>query len=81
MVTVRKQVVFSCLECESPIELSYQPVNGQIISCPHCNVELEVINNNPLEIDFYYEDWDDDEELELSEEADETTQWEEYEGF
>jgi lysine biosynthesis protein LysW len=66
MVSIGKKVTVSCLECEHSFELSYQPVVGQIITCPSCEVELEVIGTQPLELDFYFEeweeDWDDDEE-------------------
>jgi hypothetical protein len=78
MVSVRKQVVIACLDCESAIELSYRPVNGQIISCPHCDVELEVINTNPMELDYYYEEWDDTDEAESSDDADEYGAWDDY---
>jgi hypothetical protein len=45
---------------------------GQIITCPHCNAELEVINVHPLELDFYYHEgeWDDDEKWEPSDDGD-----------
>jgi hypothetical protein len=63
MATVKKMVTVSCLDCDNPIELAFQPVNGQIITCPHCDVELEVINTQPVELDFYYEDWEDDDDF------------------
>jgi peptide subunit release factor 1 (eRF1) len=77
MVTVGKRVTVGCLDCELPIELSYKPVEGQIITCPHCDVELEVINTEPLEIDFYFEDWNDDEEWDeaYEEEEDDDEDW------
>lgn len=60
MVSTSKKITVKCLDCEVPIELSFQPVEGQIITCPDCEAELEVISVEPLELDFYYEDWDDD---------------------
>jgi lysine biosynthesis protein LysW len=61
MTSGRKKVVAACLDCDNPIELSLRPVTGQIINCPHCRAELEIVSDNPLELDFYYEgDWDDD---------------------
>jgi hypothetical protein len=72
MNSIRKHVVVSCLDCENPIELSFRPVVGQVIDCPHCRAELEIISDNPLELDFYYEgDWDSDEEWEPSDDEDE----------
>ena len=60
MVSTSKKVTVKCLDCEHPIELGFQPVEGQIITCPECEAELEVISVEPMELDFYYEDWDDD---------------------
>jgi hypothetical protein len=74
MVSVDKKVTVSCLDCERSIELSFQPVEGQIITCPNCEAELEVISVQPLELDFYYEDWEDDE-------WDEDEEWEEDEDW
>jgi hypothetical protein len=37
---------------------------GQLLTCPHCDVQLEVIGDDPLEFDWAY-DWawsDEDEE-------------------
>jgi hypothetical protein len=60
MVSVSNKISVTCLDCERPFELGFQPVEGQIISCPNCDAELEVINVQPLELDFYYEDWEDE---------------------
>jgi hypothetical protein len=60
MVSVSKKITVSCLDCEGQIELTFQPVEGQIITCPSCEAELEVISVQPLELDFYYEDWEDE---------------------
>jgi hypothetical protein len=80
MVTAKKMVTVSCLDCENPIELNYRPIRGQIISCPHCNAELEVMNTQPLELEFYYEyeeeEYDEDEEWEPNADSDEDTYWE-----
>lgn len=63
-----------CPECEAVIDEEFEDI-GEIISCPECGVELEVINIDPVEFDlaliddeeddeFSYdddeEDWDDD---------------------
>ena len=44
-----------CLDCERQIELGQDPQIGQRIKCPHCEVELEIINLEPLELDWIYE--------------------------
>jgi lysine biosynthesis protein LysW len=36
------------------------PRLGQKVICPHCDVELEVISVDPLELDWAY-DWSEDE--------------------
>jgi lysine biosynthesis protein LysW len=54
-----------CPDCDGKIDLSPTKV-GQILTCPHCDIQLEVIGEDPLEFDWAY-DWawgdeDDDEE-------------------
>lgn len=49
----------TCPECEAEIALE-KPLRGEIIVCPDCGVELEVINENPLTLDLApqeEEDW------------------------
>lgn len=50
----------NCIECDTPIELAADPVVGEILQCPDCCVELEIINLNPLQVDLapkVEEDW------------------------
>ena len=60
-----------CPECEAAIDEEFEDV-GEIISCPECGVELEVISIDPVEFDlapiddeeddeFRYDDADDEE--------------------
>lgn len=70
MSLVKKMVTVTCLDCEDPFDLTFQPVKGQIITCPHCDAELETISVQPLELDFYYEDLDDDEDSDDDEDWD-----------
>ena len=49
----------SCPECEATITLQ-KPMRGEIIVCPDCGAELEVVQENPLELDLApqeEEDW------------------------
>ena len=80
MATVKKMVNVSCLDCEKSFYLDFEPVEGQIINCPHCGAELEVINVNPLELDFYFEDSEAEDEWEPYEDFDDDGAWEEDEG-
>jgi hypothetical protein len=78
MVSVGKKVSVSCLDCDNRIQLDFQPVVGQIITCPSCDAELEFTSVNPIELDFYFEGWDDDEE-DLDEDWDDDEDWDEEE--
>jgi len=61
-MTVAQNLTVYCLDCDHPIKLASQIKVGQVITCPNCEAELEVINREPLEVDFYYEGWEDDQE-------------------
>lgn len=53
-----------CPECEAVLDLELDEVEeGQLVSCPECGVDLEVVNTNPVELDLA-----DGEELDLDEE-------------
>jgi len=57
-----------CPDCEAFLDLEADEVGeGEIIPCPECGVELEVVNTNPLEFDLL----EDDEELDEDEEEEE----------
>ena len=57
-----------CPGCEAFLDLEADDVDeGEIIPCPECGVELEVVNTNPLEFDLL----EDDEELDEDEEEEE----------
>lgn len=64
----------NCPECEAVIDEEFEDI-GEIISCPGCGVELEVISIDPVEYDlaliddeeedddeFDYDDRDDEDE-------------------
>jgi alpha-aminoadipate/glutamate carrier protein LysW len=75
-----------CPECEAVIDEEFEDI-GEILSCPECGVELEVISLDPIEFDlapidddedgdeFNYddeeEDWDDDDYYDEDDEEDE----------
>ena len=62
MITAKKQVIVTCINCQSPIKLGFQPIGGQILICVACGADLKVINDQPLELALYSKDWDDDDE-------------------
>ncbi len=56
-----------CPECGALIDIEEDEVEqGEIISCPDCAVELEIVNTHPLEFDVLEEE---DEEEEGDKEA------------
>lgn len=65
-----------CPECEAVVDIEGDDVEeGQLVSCPECGVDLEVVNTNPIELDLA-EDEDevedeDDEDLDPEEEDNE----------
>ena len=52
-----------CPECGALIDIEEDEVEqGEIISCPDCAVELEIVNTHPLELDVLDEEEEDEEE-------------------
>lgn len=48
-----------CPECEASIELSGDVEKGEIVQCPDCGAELEVVGTNPVELDLAPEEEED----------------------
>ena len=40
----------NCPECEAAITLADDVVEGEIVTCPDCAAELEVVSVSPLEL-------------------------------
>jgi alpha-aminoadipate carrier protein LysW len=51
-----------CPECEAVIDEEFEDI-GEIITCPECGVELEVISLDPVEFDLAIIDEDEDDEF------------------
>ena len=50
----------TCPQCAAPIELAEGTIQGEILQCPDCGVELEVMSLDPLTLDLapeVEEDW------------------------
>lgn len=66
-----------CPECEALVDVEEGEVEeGEVLSCPECGVDLEVISTNPLELNLLEEEeeeeeLDEDEELLIEEEEEE----------
>ncbi len=66
-----------CPECDEDIRISGTPKLGKVVICPQCGTRLEVVELDPLELDWAFdepEDWE-DEESDSEDELD----WEEEE--
>ena len=50
-----------CPHCEGRIRLSGGPRLGQKVTCPRCGEKLEVIRIDPVELDYEYDDYNDEE--------------------
>ncbi|MGA9193294.1 MAG: hypothetical protein WBZ24_16330 [Anaerolineales bacterium] len=62
-----------CPDCDSDIKLGSDPRKGQKVTCPNCGAYLEIVGLSPIELDWAFDD-DDDEEYELDYEGDEEEQ-------
>lgn len=55
-----------CPNCDATIAMD-KPREGDIIACPKCAVELEIIRTDPFVVDFTLdwqtEDWEEEEEM------------------
>jgi lysine biosynthesis protein LysW len=76
----RTAIKAECPECGSTIPLPRGVKLWMEIRCPHCRAGLEVVNDEPWELDFLYgdeqeDDWDD--EWDDDEEEEDDNVWEE----
>lgn len=61
-------VITICPSCEGKITLEAPVKFGQRVRCTHCQEDLEVIETDPIELDWAYDeddwedDWDDDDD-------------------
>jgi lysine biosynthesis protein LysW len=68
-----------CPECDEKIRIPGRPVLGRRFVCHNCGVELELINADPVELDWVYNepeaddtdpDWDWEDEDDFDDEDD-----------
>ncbi len=70
-----------CPECEAVIDEEFEDV-GEIISCPECGVELEVISIDPVEFDLApVDDEEDEDEYNFDETEDDEEDWDDEETY
>lgn len=42
----------TCVECGAPVEIGSDVIVGEILECPECGVELEVVQISPIRIEL-----------------------------
>lgn len=57
-----KGPVARCIECDEMIQFEEQPRLGMLVICDSCGAELEVVRKSPLELDWPYNEDDEEEE-------------------
>ena len=68
-----------CPECEAEIDEEFEDV-GEILTCPECGVDLEVISLDPVEFDLAPLDDDDEDDYDDEwEEEDDEDNWDDEE--
>jgi hypothetical protein len=59
-----------CLSCDSKIEIGSKAKIGKFVYCEFCGADFEIIELNPIEIDYAFFDDDDDDDLDYDDEED-----------
>lgn len=52
--------IVECIECAAAIDLDEDTIRGEILACPDCGVELEVLSLEPMTVGLapeVEEDW------------------------
>lgn len=73
-----------CPECATNIRFDRQPVLHDLLTCPECGTELEVIKISPLKLDWAYDeddDWYEDEDWDDDDDNDDDEEWEDEEDW
>jgi len=52
-------VTAECLECAAEVELPEDAVEGEIVQCPECGIELEVVPLSPVKLELAPEEEED----------------------
>ena len=61
----------TCPDCGADV-FSLNPQVGQSLRCKECDMQLEVIDDDPFEVDYFgFDDWESDDDDDDDEEEDE----------
>ena len=71
-----------CPECAAVIDVDEDEVEeGEILSCPECEVELEVVQTHPVQLNVLSEEGDSEEEESEAKGSDEENEEEDEEDY
>lgn len=61
----QENIIVKCLLCNKIIDVGVNPIIGKFITCKNCESVYEIINIDPVMIDwpYYEDDYLDDEDL------------------
>lgn len=62
MVSRKPMLVADCPECAAPVRFERMPKMGQILACNACGTHLEVIDLEPIELDWPIDSFEDDDD-------------------
>jgi alpha-aminoadipate/glutamate carrier protein LysW len=63
--------MFPCPECESDLDFEEDEIDeGEVVSCPECGTDFEVISVSPIDLKPVEEEIEEDEEDEDAEDGD-----------
>jgi alpha-aminoadipate/glutamate carrier protein LysW len=80
-VSLLEVTVSYCPECEAVIDEEFEDV-GEIITCPECGVELEVISIDPVEFDLALVDDEEDDDDDFSfDDAEDEEDWDDEDSY
>jgi alpha-aminoadipate carrier protein LysW len=68
-----------CPECEAVIDEEFEDI-GEVITCPECGVELEVISIDPVEFDLAPVDDDEEDEFRFDD-TDDEEDWDDEDSY
>ncbi len=76
----KARIVATCPDCQSSINLPPKPELWMRVTCPECGTQLEIVEEDPWQLD-YAEDFDEDalDDEEFEDELDEDFEDEEFE--
>ncbi|HOC20724.1 MAG: hypothetical protein GYA30_09965 [Chloroflexi bacterium] len=65
-----------CPSCGETIKVTGQVKIGRYITCPICDEMLEIIDVNPIELDWaFYDDEDNEDDLDYEEQDEDEDDW------